>query len=257
MAKVTHDLLLIVNQRLSEAYHLLVFKSSVPIPEVFPGQFAEILVPDAPKTFLRRPFSIYDADYNERTIKFIIKIAGDGTQRLCNLAEGSVVNIIYPIGHGFSLAEGRSLIVGGGVGIAPMYLLAKWLKQNHKDFDILIGGRSESDIINLAEFSGLGETGVTTEDGSLGHKGLVTHHPWMQDPNQRYNRIYTCGPEPMMKAISRIASKSGISCEVSLENTMACGFGVCLCCIVATDEGNVCVCTEGPVFNTKKLIGWE
>ena len=257
MAKVTHDLQLIENRQLNPAYHLLIFKSSVAIPEVFPGQFAELLIPDTAATFLRRPFSIYNADYQLNTIQFIVKIVGNGTKKLCQLSTGAIVNIIYPLGKGFSISEGKSLIVGGGVGIAPMYLLSKWLTTNNREFDILLGGRTEADIINVKEFSEYGELGITTENGKLGQKGLITTHPWLKDPGSVYSRIYTCGPEAMMRAVARIAIASQISCEVSLENTMACGFGVCLCCVVATDKGNLCVCTDGPVFNINNLKGWD
>jgi len=101
-----------------------------------------------------------------------------------------------------------------------------------------------------------GELGITTDDGSLGHHGIVTTHPWLQKIDPSITRVYTCGPDPMMRAVAVIAAKQGIDCEVSLENTMACGYGVCLSCIVATDQGNICTCTDGPVFNTKILKGW-
>ncbi|MGM0667230.1 MAG: dihydroorotate dehydrogenase electron transfer subunit, partial [Bacteroidota bacterium] len=100
-------------------------------------------------------------------------------------------------------------------------------------------------------FAALGEVLITTDDGSYGYRGLVTEHPELSEGN--YDRIYTCGPEPMMKAVAAIARSRDRFCEVSLENTMACGYGVCLCCVVNTSRGNVCTCTEGPVFNINEL----
>lgn len=256
MAKTTLDCSLLSNRKLSPLYHFLEFQAPRAFPEVMPGQFAEILVPHAPHTFLRRPFSVYDADQDKNILRFIIKIAGAGTGILCSLKAGEVVNILFPLGQGFTKTEGKALIVGGGVGIAPMYLLAKWLHKQEIPVQILLGGRSESDIINTAEFSAFGDLGMTTEDGSVGVKGLITAHPWLEHIAPDITRIYTCGPDPMMRAIASIAEKQQVDCEVSLENTMACGYGVCLSCIVSTDEGNLCTCTEGPVFNIKRLKDW-
>lgn len=256
MAKTILDCRLLSNRQLSPLYHLLEFQADRPIPEVLPGQFAEILVPHAPHTFLRRPFSVYDADPENGCIRFVIKIAGEGTSILCSLKEGEIVNLLFPLGQGFTKTTGKALIVGGGVGIAPMYLLAKWLSNQNIPVDILLGGRSKTDIINTDAFSAYGALGLTTEDGSIGVKGLITAHPWLQQIDHGISRIYTCGPDPMMRAVAALAEQQGVDCEVSLENTMACGYGVCLSCIVATDEGNICTCTEGPVFNTRRLKDW-
>lgn len=117
--------------------------------------------------------------------------------------------------------------------------------------EFLLGGRSEKDILQRVDFERLGTLYCTTEDGSLGEKGFVTQHPILQE--KKYDFIYTCGPKPMMVAVARYAQQNGISCEASLENLMACGFGACLCCIEKTIRGNVCACTEGPVFNIKEL----
>jgi dihydroorotate dehydrogenase electron transfer subunit len=257
MSKVILDCQLVTNQELSPLYHLLEFRAPATFPKVFPGQFAEILVPNAPHTFLRRPFSVYDADEQNHIIKFIIKIAGEGTRLLCSMKAGEIANILFPLGKGFTLPAGKALVVGGGVGIAPMFLLSRWLNDHGFTCDILLGGRSKADIINTEEFSVYGKLGITTDDGSLGHHGIITTHPWLQKIDPAITRIYTCGPEPMMRAVAAIAVNQNVDCEVSLENTMACGYGVCLSCIVATDEGNICTCTEGPVFNTKILKDWN
>lgn len=256
MSKIISECKLVNNQELSPLYHLLEFQAPTSVLKILPGQFAGILVPKAPHTFLRRPFSVYDFDEKKHIIKFVIKVVGDGTRTLCSMKEGERVSILYPLGKGFSLPNGKALIVGGGVGIAPMFLLAKWLNEKGVGCDILLGGRSAADIINTAEFSQLGNLAITTDDGSLGHHGIVTTHPWLQKVNPDLSMIFACGPEPMMRAVAAIASRQEIDCEISLENTMACGYGVCLCCVVATDEGNICSCTEGPVFNTRRLKGW-
>ena len=118
----------------------------------------------------------------------------------------------------------------------------------------LLGARSAKDLLQLDEFKQLGDVYCTTEDGSMGEKGFVTQHSVLAE--KQFDSIHTCGPKPMMVSVARYAKEKGIECEVSLENTMACGVGACLCCVENTDEGHVCVCKEGPVFNIKKLL-WQ
>ena len=143
------------------------------------------------------------------------------------------------------------MLVGGGIGIAPLYYFAKVLVEKGIHPTLLLGGKSESDLIRLSDYQQLGETFVTTEDGSLGEKGFVTMHSVWQ--RQSFDKIYVCGPKPMMKAVAKLAAEKNIWCEVSLENLMACGLGACLCCVEDTVDGHVCVCKEGPVFNTRRL----
>lgn len=224
--------------------------------EMLPGQFAEIQVPGIADVFLRRPISILDYNPNENTISFYIKAIGKGTRQLGQLAEGDTVNIVYPLGNSFSVIEkGKALIVGGGSGIAPFIQLGRELKKRNVETTFLIGGRTKNDVFLTEEFSEFGKVLVTTEDGSRGEKGFVTHHSVFQGAFD-FDRIYTCGPDLMMKAIAKMAGEKKIDCEASLENMMACGIGACLCCITPTVNGNKVVCTEGPVFNTKQL-GWS
>jgi len=159
------------------------------------------------------------------------------------------------LGNSFSVVgEGKALIVGGGSGIAPFIQLGRELKRRSIQTTFLIGGRTKNDVFLTDEFSKFGEVLVTTEDGSRGEKGFVTHHSVFSGDFD-FNKIYTCGPDPMMKAIAKIATEKNIDCKASLENMMACGIGACLCCVTPTINGNKVVCTEGPVFNTKEL-GW-
>ena len=132
-------------------------------------------------------------------------------------------------------------------------MLASKLKKENTSVTFLIGARSQGDVFLTEEFSKFGNVLVTTEDGSLGEKGLVTQHSVFSG-SFPFEQIYTCGPDPMMKAIAKIANEKNISCEASIENMMACGIGACLCCVTPTVNGNQCVCTEGPVFNTKELL---
>ena len=253
MKKKVEDLPVTENRRLNEEYYELVLRSGEALPAIAPGQFAELRVDHAPRTFLRRPISFYDTDPNRREIRFLIQEVGEGTRQLARLQPGDLLNVIYPLGHPFSVVPGsRFLLVAGGVGIAPMLLLGRKLREEGKTPVFLFGFRSSRQWFDLTRFEALGEVHITTEDGSLGEQGLVTGHPVIK--TEHFDGYYTCGPEPMMKAVAALADGRDTFCEVSLENTMACGFGACLTCAQPTVHGMKMVCTDGPVFNTKELL---
>lgn len=164
---------------------------------------------------------------------------------------------MLPLGNCFTMPEKASdklLLVGGGVGTAPMLYLGEQLAKKGCKPTFLLGARSDKDLLQLEQFAAYGEVYTTTEDGSHGEKGYVTQHSILN--KVCFEQIYTCGPKPMMMAVAKYAKSKGISCEVSLENMMACGIGACLCCAENTTEGHLCVCKEGPVFNINKLL-WQ
>ncbi|MCC8038720.1 MAG: dihydroorotate dehydrogenase electron transfer subunit [Bacteroidales bacterium] len=251
--KYLKDYKIVANEAIHRAYSLMVLATAdgSEMPPMEPGQFVEVAVPDAPHTLLRRPISVHDV--TAHSISLLIRRAGEGTDRLCDMPVGSSLNILGPLGHGFDLRPGRSLLAGGGVGVAPLLYLGKRLKESGAEPTFLLGARSKDDVLRLPEFEAIGKVYVSTEDGTLGHKGLITANPAWQ---QQWPVIYCCGPMPMMKAVARLAAKAGTECQVSLENMMACGLGACLCCVEPTIKGNVCVCTEGPVFNINQLL-WQ
>jgi dihydroorotate dehydrogenase electron transfer subunit len=255
MTKIVHDHKIIEIKELEKDNFILRLESPVDIPEIKAGNFAELKVPNSSEVFLRRPFSILDVDYEKRIISFYIKAIGKGTRKLGSLKVGENINLIYPLGNVYTIPETakKVLIVGGGSGIAPFILLGKQLQKKNIETTFLIGGRSKKDILLTEEFAKYGQVTSTTEDGSFGEKGLVTQHSLFNTHNFNFDKVYTCGPDPMMKAVGELANKAGIECEASLENMMACGFGVCLCCVTATHKGNKRVCIEGPVFNVKEL----
>lgn len=258
MKKFMHDFKVVRNDIINPDYFVLYLQCSEPLPSIEPGQFAEVLVTGSPTTYLRRPFSIYDVDYENRVVSILIKSVGDGTKTLLSLSEGDTVNMIYPLGRPFSDPEGSdALLIGGGVGIAPMLLLAKSLHSKGCNVDVLIGGRTERDIIESWVYEPFARVFISTDDGSRGEKGLVTQHSIFHNKELNYNKIYACGPNPMMKAVASLAYSRNVPCEVSLENLMACGIGACLCCIVETHEGNKTTCVEGPVFDSRELAGWH
>ena len=253
MAKRILDFQVIGNKQLNNDFYILELLCQEPLPDILPGQFVQARVDKSPGTFLRRPLSFHDVDFKKNAIKLLIQVAGKGTLSLSLLKKGDFLNLVFPLGNSFSmpLKEEKTLLIGGGCGVAPLLYLAKYLKSNGYRFDTLMGFRNRERIVELDEYKKLGKVYLTTEDGSEGEKGFVTRHSVLE--NAIYKRIYCCGPESMMKAVAKYSGKNDIICEVSLENLMACGIGVCLCCVVNTINGNVCSCTEGPVFNINDL----
>ncbi len=224
-----------------------------PLPDMHPGQFVQVLVSNSGSVFLRRPISINFVDRGKNEMWLLVQRVGEGTRKICEITAGQTLNLIFPLGNSFSIPhkKGRYLLIGGGVGTAPMLFLGKKLNEKGFSAEFLLGGRSQRDILQISEFERLGSVYCTTEDGSLGEKGFVTDHSVLR--NNSYDFIYTCGPKPMMMAVARYANTNKTGCEVSLENLMACGFGACLCCIEKTTRGNLCSCTDGPVFNINEL----
>ena len=253
MAKTILDFQIIDNKQISKDFFVLELLSGLSFPKINPGQFVQVRIDGSPGTFLRRPFSVHDMNPAANTIKLLIQIAGEGTKTLSLKQKGDSLNLILPLGNSFSLPpkNAKTLLIGGGCGVAPLLFLAKYIKSNSCEFDILMGFRSKVRIIEYEEYKKFGRVYLTTEDGSEGEKGFVTHHSILQE--KKYNRIYCCGPDSMMKAVAEYSRKNNIHCEVSLENLMACGIGACLCCVVDTTDGNVCTCTDGPVFNINNL----
>ena len=257
MKKYILDLTVTENICLHANYVLLKLTQAAPLPEMLPGQFAEIRVDGSNTTFLRRPISINYVDRKKNEVWFLIQLVGDGTRKLATVQPGDTVNIVMPLGNGFSLPENlqtKVLLIGGGVGTAPLLYLGETLLKKGCKPTFLLGARSRNDLLQLDLFEALGDVYATTEDGSYGEKGYVTMHSILKE--NKFDLICTCGPKPMMMAVAKYAAANGIECEASLENTMACGVGACLCCVENTKEGHVCVCKEGPVFNIKKLL-WQ
>ena len=255
MRKYVLDLRVTSAEALSERYLLLAATNPAgPLPEMCPGQFAQLRIDDSKDTFLRRPISLHSVDAGKNEVSFLIQKAGKGTASLWEKRPGSTLNAVLPLGRGFTLPsvpEERFLLVGGGVGIAPLLFMGEAMQKMGVRPTFLLGARSKSDLLLLDKYRAQGTVHVTTEDGSEGEKGFVTQHSILQ--KEKFDRIAVCGPKPMMMAMARYAKEAQIACEVSLENMMACGLGACLCCVENTVDGNVCVCKEGPVFDVERL----
>ncbi len=256
MKKYVIDLQVRSVEQLSPKHVLLKLTDDHPLPEMLPGQFVEVRVDHSPTTFLRRPISINFVDKANNELWLLVAMIGDGTRQLGCLHAGDVLNCVLPLGNTFTMPSARQervLLVGGGVGMAPMLFMGGEMHRMGCEPTFLLGGRTHTDLLELDIFNRYGRVCVTTEDGSMGEKGFVTNHSVL---NEHFDRICTCGPKPMMMAVARYAKQNNIDCEVSLENMMACGLGACLCCVEKTTEGNLCVCKEGPVFNVNRLL-WQ
>ena len=255
MKKYVLDLRVTSVERPNERYLLLTATNpDGALPEMHPGQFAQLRIDESKDTFLRRPISLHYVDYSKNEVGFLVQIVGKGTASLQAKQPGSTLNAILPLGNGFTMptkAGQRVLLVGGGVGIAPLLFMGMEMQKMGTRPTFLLGARSKSDLIRLDAYRACGDVYVTTEDGSEGEKGFVTQHSILR--NEKFESIAVCGPKPMMMAMASYAKFADTPCEVSLENVMACGLGACLCCVEDTVDGNVCVCKEGPVFNIEKL----
>lgn len=255
MKKYVKDLTVRSVERISEKHLLIRLTDGEPLPEMAPGQFVEVRIDGSATTFLRRPISINFVNRAANEMWLMVAMVGDGTRSLQKLTEGDTLNCVLPLGNTFTMPDAteRVLLVGGGVGVAPLLFMGAEMQQRGCKPTFLLGARTAADLLELDAFRQYGRVFVTTEDGSAGEKGFVTNHSVLQES---FDRIATCGPKPMMVAVARYAEQKGIDCEASLENMMACGLGACLCCVEKTTEGNLCVCKEGPVFNVKRML-WQ
>jgi dihydroorotate dehydrogenase electron transfer subunit len=247
------DFIVQENRSLNAQMALLVLHSRE-LPDMKPGQFVNVRVDRSPGTLLRRPISVHDVDSEKGLLYLLVKKVGPGTSALAHLTPGEKLNCILPLGNTFPIpASGRCLLIGGGVGIAPLLYLAKEMKRGGLEPVFLIGTRTKEEIILVEEYEQYGKVYYTTEDGSYGEKGYPTQHTILQE---RFDALFCCGPEAMMRAVARYAKSNNIDCYLSLENMMACGIGACLCCVTETTEGHKCVCTAGPIFHINELT-WQ
>ncbi|MBQ9781263.1 MAG: dihydroorotate dehydrogenase electron transfer subunit [Clostridia bacterium] len=211
-----------------------------------PGQFVNILLDGL---FLRRPISVNDCVGNELTL--IYKVVGKGTEQMAKMVAGQTLDVLTGLGNGYDLSKAgdHPLLIGGGVGVPPLYMLAKQLRAEGKSITVILGFNTKDEVFSEDDFKDLGcETLVTTVDGSYGVKGFVTNAL-----PENYTYFYTCGPEPMLKAVYKATVTDG---QFSFEERMGCGFGACMGCSCKTVTGNKRICKEGPVL-TKEDIIWE
>ena len=211
-----------------------------------PGQFVNIQLNGL---FLRRPISV--CDYDTETLTIIYKVVGKGTEAMSSMSAGQKLDILTGLGNGYdlSLSGDAPVLLGGGVGVPPMYNLAKKLVAQGKSVSVILGFNTTGEVFYENEFKALGcDVQVTTVDGSYGKKGFVT-----DALPENYTYFYTCGPEPMLKAVYRATSTSG---QMSFEERMGCGFGACMGCSCKTLTGYKRICKEGPVMKKEEIL-WD
>ena len=243
-----------------------IFKYSVEAPDIVKdakqGQFIEIRVSDNVEPFLRRPISIHNMDKENGILEFIFQVKGKGTKILSEKVEGDLIDIIGPLGHGtFEYNDFQNIaIIGGGIGVFPLYELAKNAKNDGKNVNIYLGFRNKDFVVLEDEFKELAnELILTTDDGSYSEKGFAIDFLKKDVEDGKIDCIFACGPLPMLKAVRNYAIEKNIPCQISLEEKMGCGLGVCLGCAVKTAESSsekpeyVHVCKVGPVFEAKDV----
>jgi len=251
------------NRRMQTDYFRIDMHAPNIANEAAPGQFVHVRIPTFTHRLLRRPFSVFSATPDDGTLSVIYKIVGEGTRHLATVSAEQTVDLLGPLGKGFTLCEQerQSIIVAGGYGCAATYLLAVRAKAPPL---CLLGGRSQEDILLVDQFKALGcEVRVSTDDGSVGHKGLVTDLLGTAlDAATPEPDIFACGPTPMLRAVANILSKRGLDGELSMDHVMCCGVGACFACVIKltadTPEGwqYIRTCREGPVFKASQVV-WE
>ena len=252
------------------------YKLALNLPEinrvVRPGQFVMLRINQDYKPFLRRPFSIHKIAQSSKLkaqrkrkgpeakcIEILYEVVGKGTELLSQKKPGQYLDVLGPLGNGFSIFDTRcSILVGGGIGIAPLLFLAEQLLAvSPQRLVVLIGAKTKKEILCKKEFAGLNlDVKISTDDGSVGFPGKVTDllKHLLLTTDYGPMTIYACGPKPMLREISVISKKYNIPAQISLDEYMACGLGVCLGCMVRTRRGYKSVCKEGPVFDSTEII---
>jgi len=259
------------NSEVAPGYYRMKILAPGYIQQASAGQFVMLRIQQHAQPLLRRPFGIFrtgllpaqcDELPQREFVELIYKVVGSGTMLMSTLQRGDSVELLGPLGTGFTIeAQVKNhLLVGGGIGLVPLYMLAERLCQNGAKVRLLMGGRTRDDILCITEFERLGvETYVATDDGSLGEAGFVTSVLTRKLERFPDSTVYACGPNVMLQAVRDICSEAEVSLQVSLEALMACGIGACLGCVVPGKEHSaaqpdyLCTCRQGPVFSADAL----
>lgn len=244
---------LIDKKNISKNIFLVTFRSAELTKNVKPGQFIHIRINERGYPYFRRPFSYCELEKDTFSIMF--NVHGYGTEQIVNSNIGSTLDVIGPLGNGFTLEDDYdiAILIAGGLGVAPIIFLTETLR-NKKQIISYLGARTKDYIIDYK----LDNIRIATDDGSIGYKGTVVDLLERDFINKKYSgkiKIFACGPTPMLKALSELSLKLNINCEIATEAQMICGFGTCQSCVIETKDGNQykLVCKDGPVFNAKDI----
>ncbi len=245
--------IILVHESLASGVFRLVVKAAAISERCVPGQFVMVRMPWWTDPFLRRPLSIAGADAEQGTLTLIYRVVGHGTELLEAARVGECLDVLGPLGRGFDLSVERLLFVGGGMGLAPLLFAAG--RCCPKPVEVLAGGRTGDELFWAKLFQELcDKVHLTTDDGSLGICGTCVDALPELLQTGAYDGVLTCGPRPMMKRVAEVASAAGVRTQVSLEEHMACGLGVCLSCTCgASDGGTRQICKDGPVFWSEEV----
>ena len=249
------EAVVIANEMITGKVGLMVLRAPAVAATVEPGQFVHIRVAKGRKFLLRRPFSVYRAF--DETIHILYQVVGIGTSEMAEAKEGAKMDLIGPIGRGWKIPEEAksALLVAGGVGAAPLAMLAERLSENGVSVSVALGALTADELYCLDLFRQTAQSVVCcTDDGSTGIEGRVTIAASEMLSSGAFDLVYTCGPEVMQQAVVMLARKAAVPCQVSLERLMACGIGACLSCVVATKDGNKRACVDGPVFDADEVL---
>ena len=251
---------LIANDQLAASLWDMEMRAPVIARDILPGQFVHMKIPGMDGRILRRPFSVYAADAEAGTLRILYQVVGKGSEHMTTLVPGSVggISVMGPMGNPWWLPEDakRVLFVLGGVGAAPLAMFGKQVVEAGVALDVCMGAQTKDALVLKAHYER--EIGVqpvcATDDGTFGHAGFVTGPAEAMLREYAYDLVCCCGPEPLMRAASRLALEADVPCQVSMEKRMACGIGACLSCVVDTVDGRKRSCVDGPVFDARKVV---
>lgn len=262
MALVNETARILSNEFAGPRLHLMTLEAPQIAASIEPGQFIHMKVPRMEAHILRRPFSVYVRDVDAGTIDVLYQVVGFGTDHMTGLAAGEECELIGPIGATWNPpAEGRCLLVGGGVGAAPLFMLCEQIAASEASVDVVLGAQTKDALVCRERYAALlgGKPRCATDDGTYGRAGFCTSLveealAAAAAEGSPYDYVAVCGPEPLMKIVAGLAADAGVRCEVSMEKRMACGIGACLSCVVDTVDGKKRACVDGPVFDARKVV---
>lgn len=262
MALVNETARILENDHVGPRLHLMKLASPKIARAIEPGQFVHMKVPRMEAHILRRPFSVYARDAEAGTLDVLYQVVGFGTDHMTSLVPGEECELIGPVGATWNPpAAGRCLLVGGGVGAAPLFMLCERIVASEAAVDVVLGAQTEGALVCRGRYEALlgEEPRCATDDGSYGRAGFCTSlvEEALDDAaaaGRPYDYVAVCGPEPLMKIVAGLAREAGVRCEVSMEKRMACGIGACLSCVVDTVDGKKRACVDGPVFDAQKVV---
>ena len=251
------------HQKVAPQHFKLTLSSTYISSHSEPGQFVNLRITESYDPLLRRPLSVHRASKEHKRFELLYEVVGRGTELLSKYSVGSELDILGPLGKGFVVDKKKeiAILVGGGMGVAPLLLLGDELKGKSKAIYVLIGAKTRDRALCEQDFKGItDQVLVSTDDGSYGKKGFISDilldvlNNTLKEHDLDLSTVYACGPNPMLKAVTDICFQKKIDCQLSMEQHMACGIGTCLGCVIKTRDGYKKVCDEAPVFDAKEMI---